>query len=639
MAKALPSAQDLGVGSVQPSLAVASYKGATGGEDDAARGMYAAGGQFAAASEHIAQAQEKFDNLQAEDRFNQYQERLSQIALDPQTGWKNAKGEHALKGDFNKRYTEMFEDERKKLSETMESPGAKQRFAQLSASAAMRSRAALYEHSADQRMKYGAQVTDSTIKMIEASAWENYHDDNAFGAGITRAESVVRSFGAEQGASKETMDLAVREMNSRMWTNRIEAAVANGDTRKAKEMMGKVTYDKLLTTGDKEKLDAKIKPQIKLAEAQTKVDGIFAKLVAANPNAPFPALAVDAALRKEFDGDPEGLRFARQEADYRAGKIQLQQRESNHANLATVMQDIHEKKLPPSQLYKSPAYQALDGDQKARVIQHLDQLATSAASRAASNESRANAAEDRAFRARHRDNELATLRMLANPDDLLKMSPNEIAGPLALTIGPDNARTLLAARTNLEKPGKLGETKFSKDTFNSLVRDYGYEDPGILNRRPKNEKERETQKELGNLWREGSQLIEQKTREMKRPLTQEETEAVFRDGMKRTIKVKNGWLGGTKEIPSLLLPGADNQAERALLLERKPRVSIETIAPETLAKYIAKIKEVRPTLARQSDAEIIKSMRSQLERAEGARLIQGGPEGESLIVNILSGGD
>ena len=61
MAKALPSAQDLGVVSVQPTLGTASYKGATGGEDDAARGLYAAGGQFAAVGKHMEEAQEKFD--------------------------------------------------------------------------------------------------------------------------------------------------------------------------------------------------------------------------------------------------------------------------------------------------------------------------------------------------------------------------------------------------------------------------------------------------------------------------------------------------------------------------------------------------------------------------------------------------
>lgn len=632
MAKALPSAQDLGVVGVQPSLAVASYKGATGGEDDAARGLYAAGGQFGAAAAHMEQAQEKFDNLQAEDRFNQYQERLNQIALDPQTGWKNAKGENALKGDFNKRYADMFEDERKKLADTMESPGAKQRFTQLSASAVMKHRAALYEHAADQRMKYSAQVTSDSVKMIEASIWENFNDDNGFNGGMMRAESIVRNFGAEQGASKETIDLTVREMGSRMWTNRIEAAVAAGDTRKAKEMLGKVVYDKLLTTADKEKLDAKIKPQIKLSEAQEKVDGIFGKLVAANPNAPFPALAVDAALRKEFDGDPEGLRFARQEADYRAGKIQTQQRESNHANLATVMQDIHERKVPPGQLYKTPAYQALDGDQKARVIQHLDQLATSAASRAAANESRANAAEERNFRRREREGEAATLIYLANPEALAAMNPNTIAGPLALEIGVGNARTLLHAQSQLAKPGKVAQAKMDVQTFKSIITDYGF-DAGLMTKQVKSEADKEKQAELTTMFREVNQLIDTRARETKRPLTREETEKIMRDAMGQTVKLDHGFMGlRTREVLRLLVPTDGERATEAL---RSARVDVKESPPDVLEEHIRYIKETRKGFDKRSDAEIMRLLKEPLERAEGVRVLGGSPD---LIRSILSGG-
>ena len=334
MAKALPSAQDLGISAVQPSLAVASYKGATGGEDDAARGLYVAGNQFAAAGEHLQQAQDKFDELQSEDRFNQYQERLNQIANDPETGWKNAKGENALKPEFNRKYAEIFENERKKLADGLESPGAKQRFSRLAASAALRNRAALYEHSANERVAYEGKVFNDTIKLIKDNAWRAFGDDAAFAAELERAKAVTEKFarGWSTGASEETVSRAIQEVESNLWTHRIQAAVAAGDTRLARDMMGKAT--KSLTTTDKETLDAKIKPQLKAAEAQTKVDEIFSRIVPKNPNAPFPAIELDAALRKEFAGDPEGLRMARVEADYRYGKINAQQRESNHANFA-----------------------------------------------------------------------------------------------------------------------------------------------------------------------------------------------------------------------------------------------------------------------------------------------------------------
>jgi protein required for attachment to host cells len=619
MAKALPSAQDLGVVGVQPSLAVASYKGATGGEDDAARGMYAAGGQFGAASEHLYKAQEQFDTLQAEDRFNQYQERLNQIANDPQTGWKTAQGENTLKPEFNRKYAEQFEDERKKLADSLDSPGAKQRFSQLAASAALRHRAALYEHSAKERSAYEGKVFDDSIKTIKANAWRAFGDDALFQAELARAKALTENFAKSWavGASEESVKLAVQQVESNLWTHRIQAAVAAGDTKLARELMGKATAS--LTTSDKEAIDAKVKPQIKIAEAQEKVDGIFARIVPANPNAPFPALELDAALRKEFAGDPEGLRLARQEADYRASKIQQQQRESNHANLASVMQNLHEKKMSPADVMKTPEYQALDGDQKARFIQHIDALNTSAASRAASLSARAAAEEARAMARREREGEIATLMYLANPETLGAMNPN-------------NAKELLMAHARLQKPGAVKQARMTQETFKSIIRDYDY-DANLLTGKPKTSKDKETQAELSTMFREVNQLIQTRENELKRPLTGEEQEKLMRDAVKQKVKISSGFFGlGSKEVSRLAISTAE--PEKAQEVFRSARIPIEQVDPELMTRSIEFVRANRKGFEKRSDAEIRALLKEPLERAAAVFELNGPPE---LYQNILRG--
>lgn len=632
MAKALPSAQDLGIVSVQPSLGVASYKGATGGEDDAARGMLAAGGQFGQAAAHLEQAQEKFDELQAEDRFNQYQERLNQLANDPETGWKTAKGENALKPEFSRRYTEQFEEERKKIADGLESPGAKQRFSRLAASAALRNRAALYEHAAGERVAYEGKVFNDSIIAIKNNAWRAFGDDAAFAAELARAKALTERFAGSWavGGSKETVDRAVQEVESNLWTHRIQAAVAAGDTKLARDLMGKATAS--LTTGDKETLDARIKPQLKIAEAQEKVDTIFNRLVPKNPNAPFPALELDAALRKEFAGDPEGLRMARQEADYRASKIQIQQRESNHANFATVMQHLHETKMSPAQLFKTPEYQNLDGDQKARLIQHIDALETQRASRAASLSARAAAEEERSARRRERAGEAALLAYIANPDVVAAMSPSTIAGPLAVEIGYGNAKELLAFHARLQKPGGLKQERMTQATFKSIIADYDY-DPNLLSRTGKlTEREKEKQAELTTMYREVNQLIESRAREQKRPLTSEEQEKLMRDAVQQRVKISHGFFGlQTREVPRLAV--STDPAKRDELY-RNARIPVEQINPELLSRSIEFVRNNRKGFEKKTDAEIRATLREPLERAAAVFEFDGPPE---LYQSILRG--
>lgn len=631
MPKALPSAQDLGVVGVQPSLAVASYKGATGGEDDAARGMYAAGGQFAAATAHIVEAQEKFDNLQAEDRFNQYQERLNQIALDPSTGWKNQKGEHALKGDFNKRYTEMFEDERKKLSETMESPGAKQRFAQLSASAAMRSRAALYEHSAQERVAYDGKVTSDTLKGIKASAWQNHGNDELFDANLARGRDVIQRFASGQGLNEESTKLAIREFESGIWTDRIEAAAAAGDTAKAKEMMGKVTYDKLLTTADKERLDAKIKPQIKRTETLAFVEQKFTEMVPKDPNAPFPFAAMDAVLRKQFGEDPESLSFARSELGYRAGIAAKEQQERRDGNMSAVMNVLADGKASQATVRNMPEFQALDGGRKDQVLQIIDRRILRDAQLGQMADSRRLMQLEREERIRNKNGEYVMTHYMLNPDKLVALTPQQLEGDIQAAVGPNNTQQLARMRAELMKPENLTrykmDTKLAIDVIGSSG--YGY-DVSLLTRTGKLTVDQQEQKdELNRIIVQGNQRLQER-----KPKTEEEKEQILRELLKQQV-VQRGFWGGAKNPKPLLAIPTTESPQRAKALEAGARIPIAEIPATDLKVLLESFKGERGgPAAKLSDEQILKGYRGVIEKAAAARMMNA----SQAVTTILQSG-
>jgi hypothetical protein len=629
MAKALPSAQDLGVVSVQPTLGTASYKGATGGEDDVARGLYAAGGQFASLGKHMEEAQEKFDNLQAEDRFNQYQEKLNQIALDPQTGWKNAKGEHAFAAGFNEKYTGQFEDERKKLTDGLDSVGAKRRFSQLSAPAAMRSRAALYEHSAQERVAYDGKVTSDTLKGIKASAWQNHGNDELFDANLARGRDVIQRFASGQGLNEESTKLAVREFESSIWTDRIEAAAAAGNTVKAKEMMGKVVYDKLLTTADKERLDAKIKPQIKRTETLAFVEQKFTEMVPKDPNAPFPFAAMDAVLRKQFGEDPESLNFARSELGYRAGIMAKEQAERRDGNMSAVMNVLADGKASQAAVRNMPEFQALDGGRKDQVLQIIDRRILRDAQLGQMADSRRLMQLEKDDRLRHKNGLIIRNHYLANPDEFKKLTPQQIAGDIQAAVGPEITKELLHMRGELDKPENLTKFRMTKELFVEVVgrSQYGY-DVSLLTRTGKLTSDQQEQKdELNRIFVRANQ----KLGEMK-PQTEEAKAQVFEDLLKQAV-VQKGVFGGPKNPRPLLGIPTSESPQRAKALEAGVRIPLDSIEKDDLDKLFEAFRgnNAGTPAAKLTNEQILKGYRGVIEKAAAARKMEAHDAVTSLL--------
>ena len=628
MAKALPSAQDLGVVTPQPSLAVASYKGATGMEDDAARGTIVAANEFGQVAQHLEKAQEKYDLLQAEDRFNQYQERLNQIAFDPNDGWSTAKGENAIKPEFNSKYSQRFDDERNKLLETLESPGAKQRFAQLSSAAALRNRAALYEHSAKERVAYGVKVTEDGINNVKDNIWRFKNDDARFEAEMQRARSLAEGLAREWsvGASEETVKRAVQGIESSLWTHRIEALVAAGDTRKAREVMGKASD--YLTTADKAKLDSKIQPQLKAAETQNFVSGVVERMVAKDPNAPFPALAIDEVLRKEYGDDPQALQLARAEVAHRRGLVEIQQRENKAQNIGVVMAGLFEKNESLASVQRTPEYQNLPGEVKAQIVlQHASLMATRA--------SQAQAMEGRELIRLQRNQAMLELqgaetmaRFTGNPEAIKQMPVNSLI-EMAPTIGWNNVQRLINYKNQLDDPKKLTAAKLTSQAFSGIVNEYLTEDQRkLLASSPKTDGGKTEKRDLLKRIEEANLTVNAMLQN-KKVTTLEEATELARTELSKSLRLKEtGWGPFGKpeqEVRPLIMPKLTPEDVKRLY------VPIAEIPQEDVFKTIAALRKYKPGLKDMPDAKILSNPKYvKLIEASYGRL-QGGVPREQVL--------
>lgn len=635
MASTLPTARDLGVVQVQPNLGVVQRRGDTGLEGAAAKGLESAASGFGQAAAYLEKAQDEFDNLQAEDRFNQYQERLNQIALDPEKGWKMAKGENAIKPEFIRDYSEKFEEERKKFVDTLGTPNAKQRFNRLAQAATLKSRGDLYAHSAQERVAYGAKVFDDSIKLIKDNAWRAHGNDELFNSEMARAKALTEQFARQWfvGADEKSIQRAVQETESAMWKARVEGALDAGNAKLAKELFGKASGS--LTTADVGKLSPRIKAHLKVSEAVEVVDDVFSKHVSQDPNAPYPATKIDEELRKRFADNPESLQAARQEADYRARKIQETQRENSHANIAASMDNFYLKKMPLSQIMQTKEFQAMDGRQRAEFINSANNFMHLQEARALTAEDRSLARERRAALAQHRAGQQVVGLYMMDPDTLAGMSDNAIKS-LMPQIGVDNVLALQQAKAQLTKI--IGKP-MSREEFRPILSEYVPESKlkSVFGPGAKTNEQAALRAQYGLALGRINQAIQERSTKERRELTREEKEEIARKILDQKVRIDTGWSSVSdifsfdKEMTAAMIPGTGPIREQYL---QRGTIPIGEISDARMRVYLEVIKQTRPGFKDANDDRIKRELRTVLERAAALDAMNAG---ENELENVLRG--
>ena len=610
MAKSLPSADALGMTVARPGLGVATYSGATGNEGAQGRGLIAAGGALGNLSARLWQAQDEYDTIQAEDRYNQLQEKYNQIEHDPDNGWRTAKGENAIKPEFVKTYSDRFEEARKEVMGTLDTANARKKFSRVAASASVRARASLYQHSANERMAYDGKVANDTLTLVKDNAWRSHGNDPMFNAQLSRGRDTVASFSRRMGLSKESTALAVQKFESELWSARIKGALDSGNAMLAKELFGKATGS--LTTDDKMKLDAAIKPQVRLSEAVTAVDEIHARLVSKDMNAPYPAREIDEAIRKRFADDPEQMKAARMESDYRRRAIADAQRENNKANINEVTQMFYEQKKSPTEIMRSQAYQNLGGEQKGRFIDGMERHRHVQAARAAAVAGRALSIEQTRAVAEMREGRRQAMRLILFPDTVRVMTDHNLA-EYGNAVTPEAAQIVRKERDRLNKVIAGG---IDQQTFITVAGEY-FKDANLI--RSNKDSARDRQAELGAMLHRANQNIEAIATDRGRKLDQHEEEAELRKVLETTVKIDHPFwridLPNDREIPIAAIPtGARNREVREQLTGQGALVSISNLSAVDKAKMLKHLRDVRPELRRMSDEVLLTRFQVEIER-------------------------
>lgn len=263
MAK-LPSQQDLGITDVNPSRAVASYDATTGMEGQASRNILTAAGEFGQAGDYLFKAKQEFDRITAEDKANQYQERM----LKYQSEWMQKKGRDAVAPDYIKTTTDEFGRMRDDLASSLEDANARRLFTQRANAISLHHQASLYSHVASERDKYDIETHKASQELAMRGIAANSYSDEAFNATVKNIQDREEQFYGARGASPEQLAALSLDVRQQAIIHRIKAALNSGDPYAADRMYNGYTDDKgKRHDGYKEELSPKyrehIEPQIR----------------------------------------------------------------------------------------------------------------------------------------------------------------------------------------------------------------------------------------------------------------------------------------------------------------------------------------------------------------------------------------
>lgn len=213
---------------------------------------------------------------------------------------------------------------------------------------------------------------------------------------------------------------------------------------------------------------------------------------------------------------------------------------------------------------QTPAWAALDGTEQLKIKEHQQDRALVAENRAFVREGRSIQKEQR------RQQELTTAGLttamrLSNPDELVKMSRDEVIN-LRTTIGDHETEKLLMKWDSYTKSGTLlSEAKLDNDQFNSFATKAGL-DP--------NSKSDADKKMIVETRDRVERLIGSEQQTKKRPLTREEKDKILQQQIDNTVMQHNSIMFD-KEKPLVTLP-ADKMAD-AYVMVNGEKVKLSSI--------------------------------------------------------------
>lgn len=522
-----------------------------------------------------AEEKQKADNAFTTGAIGKLDQAELDLVDDPKNGALRLRGHDAPKGiaptlqEFDKRLEELRQgaandDQRQTLEKLANAKRA-----------AISSR--LSRHAGDQ-IDQATNQDDKAAIATKLDLIPKLMDDPArVDTEIGGAVAVAMNQARRNGWGPEATKLAVDNIRSAARTNIVEAMIVAGRGTDAQAYLEK--YRGELSSDAIERLQAKVKPAADAVIAQGAVDEAWSTRGPKSPNDPVRIADIENDLRAKFKGEPDRLRFALADARERAGAHNAQQNKIRADAVGKAALALQQG-VPLAQVTRSPEYLALapkdERDVLAaydRIQEHKAALAASDASRAAAAESRAWTREQRAEAAIYKGN-YATYLDVSDPRKLSGMSRAQVQAMLP-TLGPSATKDLLDRWDSFSKnDANVRKAEIDQDLFNKVADDAGLEPF-------KSKKSDEDKQRLGLLKAEVERTIAAMQASEKRQLERPEKEKLMRDVIGNKVLIP-GFFSNTEKPAAMV---TTKEAPKAV-------VEVEKLGPRGPEKVQVRLAEI-----------------------------------------------
>lgn len=246
---------------------------------------------------------------------------------------------------------------------------------------------------------------------------------------------------------------------------------------------------------------------------------------------------------------------------------------------------------------QTPAWLALDGTERRKIVLHEESIANQRESRAAARESRAASA---AVRAEHQLSIAGweTMERLSEPTALMAIKDRNQVLNLRPVIGQENTQRLLAKWDQFsQNTAKLSDAKIDNDKFKEFASDAGLDPAATYG------KNKDMALRVSALRDKVESVIGQEQIAKRRDLTREEKDSIMRREIDNQV-IQHSTFWFDKSVPAMALPGDKKTLANAYVVVNGNEVKLSSIPPADRVQIIRARKNAGLPVTEQAIAEM-----------------------------------
>lgn len=472
-----------------------------------------------AMAEYAQKQQERVNRVRVQDAYLTAEREA--LALGQQL--QGLKGKDAV--GASDAFSNKLQETLGKLEQEISSDAAKMMFRERAGVLQSRFFESTLKYEAEQLDFYETQVLDASV--VQAFELISADVANLPSQSATAREALTQKF-QNAGLSGEALDQQVRAAMGKSHAVIIDNMLDAGDGAGAKAYFEAVRETDMLET-DADALANKVNAGAAVSEAMVSVDALLAEM----PMDDFKPAEADKWLRDNIS-NPEQLKAARAELNYRRGEYQEQEKLQEADNYDTALRIANERGLAAAR--GSAAWQSLRPAEQNAIRDYFESRAETVRARQAGAETREASATQKKQDAAYYD----VIYAEGAAQNLVSLSEGDFRA-LRSKVGERNFGSLLTMRQELQSnPNKIITVTLDNDKFAEIANRYGY-DPLS--------KDEDDKLELAILRSRIDDEINAAQSAAGRELKREEKDAIISNGFARgalpaRVEVRGGWFGG-----------------------------------------------------------------------------------------------